>query len=132
MDVPIHERGGICLVCGKPNYGLQACKRHYHRVRAWLIKVALVNQLGGKCFRCKRKYPTAVFDFHHRDPKEKKFSVSNEVNNKGWKELIEEAKKCDLLCANCHRKEHIKEEPWQVLVKQLKLYLQMKVDMFGT
>jgi hypothetical protein len=126
MAPPIHERGGTCMICSKPNYGLGACKKHYHRVRAWFAKAMLVKLLGGKCFRCKKKYPLAALDFHHRNPNKKKFMISGAVNNKSYKELEVEAKKCDLLCANCHRIHHLGEEKWQILTKQLERYWKTK------
>lgn len=43
--------------------------------------------------------------FHHRDPKTKSFSLSANMN-RAWAKLEEEAKKCDLLCSNCHMELH--------------------------
>jgi hypothetical protein len=88
----------------------------------------LVEFLGGRCNHCKQTYPVAVLDFHHRDPKQKKFEISGAVNDKGYAELIQEARKCDLLCANCHRMLHFGEEKWQTLTSQLKQYWRMKAD----
>jgi len=48
----------------------------------------------------------AAFDFHHIDPKQKDFTITNEIANKPFKELENEVKKCILLCANCHRVVH--------------------------
>ena len=115
MDTPVHERGGICRLCNKPNYGLGACKNHYRRVHTYLLKTALVKLMGGKCKKCHRKYPIAVFDFHHRNPKNKKFGIGNALNNRGWESLVKEALKCDLLCANCHRMITHQEEIWRAL-----------------
>ncbi len=28
------------------------------------------------------------------------------LSNKKWESILEEVKKCDLLCANCHAEEH--------------------------
>lgn len=59
---------------------------------------------GLQCLRCPENDPRCL-DFHHRDPSTKKFCVSR---NKGRPRhiLIEEIAKCDVLCANCHRKLH--------------------------
>jgi hypothetical protein len=49
-----------------------------------------------------------VYEFHHRDPKEKEFSIGDySVLNK--KKLFQEADKCDLLCCRCHLEIHDKE-----------------------
>lgn len=76
-------------------------------IRDWAIKYKLVKMRGGKCVRCGLDDLTcvAVFDFHHRDPATKRFAVSSGMNNGwAWADLVEEALKCDLVCANCHRR----------------------------
>ncbi len=45
--------------------------------------------------------PPFHFDFDHRDPSEKQFKVAN--YSYGLERLREEASKCDLVCAPCHR-----------------------------
>ena len=56
------------------------------------------------CLDCGNYYPYYVMDFDHR-PGEKKFaSVSTMVSLRYSMEVIlNEIKKCDLVCANCHR-----------------------------
>lgn len=39
---------------------------------------------------------------HHIDPKSKSFTISH-ARSKSWEAIKEEADKCPLLCANCHR-----------------------------
>lgn len=43
-------------------------------------------------------------DFHHRDPEQKEFGISRGVLR--GKDLLKEIAKCDVVCANCHRKLH--------------------------
>ena len=52
-----------------------------------------------------------LLDFHHRDPKEKEMEVSIAVTS-GWgkKRILEEIAKCDIYCANCHRRYHYFEK----------------------
>jgi hypothetical protein len=54
------------------------------------------------CMDCGVKYIPAVMEFHHRDPSEKDGTVTKVAYTK----MREEAAKCDLLCANCHRIRH--------------------------
>jgi transposase-like protein len=60
-----------------------------------------------RCKYCGENHP-AVLQFHHRDPKEKEFDVSQFVyRQKGGPARLEaEIAKCDILCANCHLKHH--------------------------
>ena len=53
------------------------------------------------------EYEVCCLDFHHRNPEEKVIEVANAVRW-GWSvhRIAEEIAKCDLLCANCHRKLH--------------------------
>lgn len=71
----------------------------------------MVEEMGGKCKACgfnpKDEYDYAAFDFHHRDPKTKSFNMG--VSMRSLSSLMAEAKKCDLLCANCHRVLHARE-----------------------
>jgi hypothetical protein len=45
-------------------------------------------------------------EFHHIDPSTKKAHISNLAKCASTETLMEEIKKCRVLCANCHRKEH--------------------------
>jgi predicted HNH restriction endonuclease len=49
-------------------------------------------------------------DFHHRNPGEKSFSVVQSIRS--MPRLLQEIEKCDILCANCHRKLHSKRRLW--------------------
>lgn len=55
------------------------------------------------CKRCGIQYPPFVMDFHHEDPKTKKFNIGRGSFTKSKKDLEEEISKCILLCSNCHR-----------------------------
>lgn len=55
------------------------------------------------------KHPSAL-DFHHLNSEEKKDSVSKLVRQSSWDSVKEEIKKCQLLCANCHREQTSNEE----------------------
>ena len=57
-----------------------------------------------QCKKCgeKRFY---LFDFHHRNPQEKDFTISDNPRA-SLTSLKEEIDKCDVLCSNCHREWH--------------------------
>lgn len=61
---------------------------------------------GGRCQECGYNKSSVALDFHHRDPTEKRRTVSHllGVNQPwAWEAAVEEATRCDLLCSNCHR-----------------------------
>ena len=72
-------------------------------------KLAAIALKGGKCERCPEDHPGAL-QFHHRNPKLKSFGISTKVlasaRKYPWDMIEAEVAKCDLLCANCHAKEH--------------------------
>lgn len=68
-----------------------------------------VQYMGGKCMRCGYcKYPE-VLEFHHKDPKKKEFNLGLGGLTRSWARIKKEVKKCELLCANCHREIHVEE-----------------------
>ncbi len=66
-------------------------------IRDWYRE--LKNQ---PCTDCREKYPYYCMDWDHtRGIKE--HNISQIVHNKHKETLLNELKKCDLVCANCHR-----------------------------
>lgn len=61
---------------------------------------------ASSCSRCNESTPCCL-DFHHRDPEVKIAEVAI-MARRGFSVLniLVEIEKCDVLCANCHRKEH--------------------------
>lgn len=65
---------------------------------------SIINEIKSKgCIICKEK-DTACLDFHHLH--NKKSTISRLVKNENLDKVIEEIKKCAILCSNCHRKLH--------------------------
>lgn len=57
------------------------------------------------CTQCGENHP-ACLEFHHRED-DKLFNVSDMISKGlGRGRILAEVTKCDVLCANCHRKEH--------------------------
>lgn len=65
------------------------------------VKRILVEEAGGCCAVCGYKRCMVNLHFHHVDPATKSFTMSV-ASGKGLGKLREEAKKCVLVCANCH------------------------------
>ena len=71
-------------------------------------KQRAINLLGGKCEICGYDKCIAALDFHHIDPT-KKDATLKELTVKRWVYIEKEIRKCKLLCSNCHRELHWKE-----------------------
>lgn len=72
-------------------------------------KLKLIEYKGGKCEKCGLAKPTpAIYDFHHKNPASKDFTVSG----KSWSfdKLKAEVDKCILVCKNCHAEIHWEQE----------------------
>lgn len=83
-------------------------KSQYHRNRRLKV-VAWLLSLRDKCARCGEADPI-VLDFHHRDPALKSFALTGSLcYSRSRGAILNEIAKCDVLCANCHRREHHKK-----------------------
>ena len=66
------------------------------------IKEVLVDEAGGRCAICGFDEYTAALQFHHRNPGEKSHGIAEAGATRSLARARAEAKKCVLLCANCH------------------------------
>jgi hypothetical protein len=74
--------------------------------RRWVErKIEAMKLFDSKCCKCGYCKNYAALEFHHIDPREKDFNW-NKTRELSWEKIIEELKKCVLLCSNCHREEH--------------------------
>ena len=65
-----------------------------------------------RCNRCNEDF-WAALDFHHPDGlAENDVRISKVIDSKGWgkERIIDAINDCEVLCANCHRKEHWSDE----------------------
>jgi len=61
------------------------------------------------CIDCGENHP-ACLHFHHRKDEDKKFTIASVVSRaNSLRQIINEIKKCDVLCANCHAIRHWRE-----------------------
>ena len=84
----------------------------------------LKELFGGKCARCGYCKCIRALEFHHLDPSKKDFTISND--NFKLQDAINEAKKCILLCANCHRELH--DTLWSISELNLKEMEEVGLD----
>jgi hypothetical protein len=68
------------------------------------IKRILVEEAGGCCAACGYDRSPAALQFHHLDRAEKSFGISSRGFSHGIERARKEARKCVLLCGNCHAK----------------------------
>lgn len=70
------------------------------------LKIQCVQYLGSVCNKCQLDTDCLdVYCFHHRCPSDKDFSLSTRRTST-FEAIKKELDKCELLCVNCHRKEH--------------------------
>jgi hypothetical protein len=74
------------------------------KIREWFKKYKSTLQ----CEECGEDYPACLV-FHHISNKDD--NIGNLIRL-GWSKerILEEIDKCEVLCANCHRKKHWKEK----------------------
>src|SRR4051812_16167087 len=82
-------------------YRLKSVKRKTNSRQECLKQIKL--ELGGKCEKCGYDKCIQALCFHHKNPKEKSFTLgsqSRSIAKCNLEVYREEAKKCELLCAN--------------------------------
>ena len=82
---------------------------HKKANKAWRKsnKLIMDNLKINGCAICGYNRCNNALEFHHGNPKDKKYLISKERIQ--GKDLVDELNKCILLCANCHREIHNKE-----------------------
>ena len=91
---------------GKKTYkNCRPCRSSSESARKIKLKEQCVSYKGGQCSVCGYKKCLSALEFHHVDPKEKKYSISKARGRK-FENLKDELDKCVLLCRNCHAETH--------------------------
>lgn len=106
---------GICRSCQK-----EYRKEHYNknkqkyisRAQEYTQKTVQWFQEIKKDLKCEvcNEQRWWILEFHHKDPGSKEGNISEMIRNGGRKRILEEIKKCKVLCANCHRDLHHQEK----------------------
>lgn len=88
--------------------------REKEKIRKVARKQRAIEMLGGACSKCGYNKCIAALEFHHTDPSTKTSAIK-ELAMMSWVKIANEAKKCVLLCANCHREVHWEERHGQII-----------------
>ena len=73
-----------------------------------IIKQWALEYKGYKYKKCGYNKCSEALEFHHKNPEEKDFNLSDRNLILDWQEIKKELDKCILVCANCHREIHAK------------------------
>ena len=84
------------------HYRCARCNTEAVSNRRRRVKELLVAEAGGRCAACGFSAYLGALQFHHRDPASKSFELSRQGITRSLERLRQEARKCVLLCANCH------------------------------
>lgn len=100
-----------CRSC-RGEAGFPSCSRQrvrnkrpeYRRRTVSKLRQLIQTLKSSPCSDCGVAYPYYVMDFDHRNPAEKKFSISDfTANIRSVESIMAEIAKCDVVCSNCHR-----------------------------
>ncbi len=108
-----YPRQNNCSECGE-EYTIgesswkhtDVCRACYDRVRRMERKRKIIEELfEGECEICGYSGCQKALTFHHINPDEKEMQLSDMLR-RSWDIVVKEAKKCKLLCSNCHNTLH--------------------------
>jgi transposase len=74
--------------------------------RRRVLKEMAVEYKGGCCQQCGYNKCLDSLHFHHLNPNEKDFGISQNGVTRSWEKIKEELDKCILVCGNCHGEIH--------------------------
>lgn len=78
----------------------------YENLKSWRTrtKTRIIEAMGGKCVCCGYDKHYSALELHHLDPTIKKFALGGvRARPKSWDSIVEELRKCVLVCCLCHR-----------------------------
>ena len=87
----------------------KACQVEAIRTIQEKKRIEAKHFLGGACQTCGYNRCLNALDFHHVGDKE--HTISKMYLNQPLSKILQEVKKCMLLCANCHREHHAVHKP---------------------
>jgi hypothetical protein len=87
---------------GRGYYRCKRCRTERVARHRRKLKAVLVEEAGGRCVICGYDRRNRALEFHHVDPAEKRLQLSSNGVTLSLDVLRAEARKCVLLCSNCH------------------------------
>lgn len=85
----------------------QEANRFYVKQARKRLKLKAVDYKGGACKACGYSKCISALEFHHIDPAQKDFQLSEAARDTwSWEKIQTELDKCVLLCCRCHREIH--------------------------
>lgn len=96
------------------------CQSCVQKNKKAIRKDVLLSIVGKSCWICGYSKCVSALDFHHVYPKDKKIPLSNSVRY-ALDDVLEEIKKCVLVCCRCHREHHagiISDEDVKIIHKE--------------
>lgn len=89
----------------------KVCTNEQTIERQKIFKQLAIDYKGGVCVKCGYNRCNSALEFHHLNPNEKDFSLSQKKQTRFNDEIKRELDKCILVCANCHREIHSEHTP---------------------
>ena len=94
-------------VCKLKSTNLKHQNYESQQERGYQRRKKLLDLFGTKCSVCGYNKNYSALEFHHVDESTKNFGITiRECSNNNLQKLIDEAKKCIILCSNCHKEFH--------------------------
>jgi excisionase family DNA binding protein len=87
---------------GRGYYRCRRCRAEAVSRRRRKMKETLVSEAGGVCVICGYAANMRALHFHHVEPNEKRIEINAKGVALSLETLRAEARKCVLLCSNCH------------------------------
>jgi hypothetical protein len=87
---------------GRGYYRCKKCRVENVARKRKSLKARLVKDFGGSCELCGYQKYQGALQFHHIEKGTKSFGLALGGMTRSYDTLLTEAKKCALLCANCH------------------------------
>jgi AraC-like DNA-binding protein len=101
-ECPVHGLTAFVKYSVRDHHRCEQCRRARVVARRRKVKALLVEEAGGCCVLCGYDRYVGALQFHHLDPSEKSFGLGVRGVARSLERCREEARKCALLCANCH------------------------------
>jgi 5-methylcytosine-specific restriction endonuclease McrA len=91
---------------------LERAKKSRNRLKTIFRTNMIAYLIDKSCVEC-GEHDARVLEFDHVDPSQKKFMISQAVKlGYAWKDVLQELKKCQVLCANCHKRRTATQFGW--------------------